>query len=548
MATNGESDAQLTALPTEHPATAPPRDIPLSETATKEVDTTLADDVRRSDSTTKDGAHKHAEEAVVPKDADQAYEFLHSADVDNSSDTSFVDLARLRRRIDWRLVPFLWLCYTMCWLDKSIINYANVMGLTQQLKLKGNEFSDSVTFFYTALTLAEIPTGFILNKVPAQKWLAINVILWGISTACVAAAKGYHSLLAARIFVAIFEAAVAPCLLLMVSQWYTKSEQATRFALWYTGLGVGQIIGGIQSYGFLHVHHPSFSGWRIMFVVMGCITVVVGFFTLFFVPETPMKAKYLANHEKAALLRHIAANRTGVSNTRFVAAQVIELLLDIQIWWLMAITCSVAITSGVIASYSSTLLKNFGYSAYNSALLNAISGVVSIFAALASGYGVRKFGNRWAFIIAVILPSILGGALMTFMPRKHKSSILAGIYLVNTCTATLPIIYQWTAANIAGHTKRPVAMGFVTAAFGIASLIGPQTFRAKDAPLYQPARLTVLITLCFSAALTAGLAGYYTFENKRRDREGAQGEGKAEDELMWGNLTDKQNPAFRYVI
>lgn len=78
---------------------------------------------------------------------------------------------------------------------------------------------------------------FILQKVSAPKWLGINVALWGVATACTAAAKDYHSLLAARIFLGIFEAAVAPALMLISSQWYTKFEQAPRFSLWYCGLG-----------------------------------------------------------------------------------------------------------------------------------------------------------------------------------------------------------------------------------------------------------------------------------------------------------------------
>ncbi|KAF2155937.1 MFS transporter [Myriangium duriaei CBS 260.36] len=485
--------------------------------------------------------------AQTPRDADQAFNFLASLNV-SVDEVLAVNLNQLRRRIDYRLVPYLFLCYSMCWLDKAILNYANVMGLQKELKLKGNEFSNANTFFYTALTIAELPTGFILNKVSAQKWLGVNVILWGISTACVAASQNYQSLLATRILVGVFEAGVAPCLLLLISQWYTRSEQAPRYAIWYCGLGVGQIVGGLESFGFQHVHHPAFSGWRIMFVMMGAITILVGFFTFFFVAEYPMEAKYLSNIEKAALLQHISVNRTGVVNKHFVAPQLVELLLDIQIWWLVAITISVAITSGVISSYSTTLLANFGYTPKSAALLNSLSGIVSIVSALGSGFAVRKMGNRWLWIIILIMPSILGAGLMSFMPRKNKAGILAGIYLVNTCTATLPHIYQWTASNIAGHTKRPIAMGFVTAAFGIASLIGPQTFRAKDAPLYQPARLTVLVTLSFAALLTAGLALYYAWENRRRDRTHESIVMGSDEEEKWGNLTDRQNPAFRYVL
>ncbi|PNS20656.1 High-affinity nicotinic acid transporter [Sphaceloma murrayae] len=497
-----------------------------------------------------------------PQDADQAYIFLSRIQVP-VHEVLAVHLPSLRRRIDYRLIPFMWLCYTMCWLDKAILNYAAVMGLPRDLMLEGNNFSNANTFFYVATTVAELPTGFILTKVPAAKWasprpspprcphltylqMGINVILWGVATAAVAASRDYYSLVATRVLVGVFEAAVAPCLILLISQWYTKSEQSPRFCFWYAGLGTGQIVGGLQSFGFQHVANPSFAGWRIMFVTMGSITVVLGVFTLVFLAENPMKAKFLTNAEKAALLHHISINQTGVVNRRFKWSQVRELLADVQIWWLMVITILVCTTSGVISSYSSTLLNNFGYTSKQAALLNSMSGFISILSAVGSGIGVRKGGHRWVWIVALLLPSILGAGLMSFMPRSQKSGILAGIYLVNTCTATLPHIYQWTAANIAGHTKRPVAIGLVTAAFGVASTIGPQTFQARDAPLYQPARLTVLTTLCAGAALTGLLGLFYRRENTRRDAVGGS-EGPADAE-RWGNLTDKMNAKFRYVL
>ena len=168
------------------------------------------------------------------------------------------------------------------------------------------------------------------------------MILWGIATGCTAAAHGYTSLLAARIFLGIFEAAIAPSLMLISSQWYTKSEQAPRFSIWYAGLGVGQIIGGIVSYAFQQVEKPEFSGWRIMFVVLGVVTVLIGLVTLFILPDTPMKARFLSESEKVALLKHVAINQTGIGQKKYKPAQVFAVLLDAQIWLMTLLTILVS--------------------------------------------------------------------------------------------------------------------------------------------------------------------------------------------------------------
>lgn len=132
--------------------------------------------------------------------------------------------------------------------------------------------------------------------------------------------------------------------MLISSQYYTKSEQAPRFTIWYMGLGVAQIIGGLISFGFQHVHHASLEGWRIMFLVLGLVTSVVGGLTFFFIPDTPMKAPWLSDSEKVALLQHVSENQTGVWSTTLNMKQIWEAVLDVQLWLLTVITILVCLT------------------------------------------------------------------------------------------------------------------------------------------------------------------------------------------------------------
>lgn len=181
-----------------------------------------------------------------------------------------------------------------------------------------------------------MPTAYFLQKVPAAKWLGANVILWGIATATGAAAHNYATLLVTRVFLGIFEATIAPSLMLISSQWYTKSEAAPRFSFWYLGLGLGQIIGGIVSFGFQHVSpNAQLSGWRIMFVTLGCLTVLIGLWTFFLLPDTPMKAKWLSGREKVVLLKHVSVNQTGIQNRKFRWKEIAEALTDPQLYLLL---------------------------------------------------------------------------------------------------------------------------------------------------------------------------------------------------------------------
>jgi H+/gluconate symporter-like permease len=138
---------------------------------------------------------------------------------------------------------------------------------------------------------------------------------------------------------------------------------------------------------------------------------------------------------------------------------------------------------------------------------------------------------------------------MSFLPSTNRSGCLAGIYLVNAVVAPLPILYSLTAANFSGPTKRAFAAAVVSGSFSIGNIIGPQTFQARDAPEYRPAKLAVMGTQAGCAAVTIVLFGYYVWENRKRDAK----EGKlkeSEDKFMeagaWATTTDKEDKEFRY--
>jgi MFS family permease len=182
-----------------------------------------------------------------------------------------------------------------------------------------------------------------LQKTPPAKWLGANVFLWGVAAAAGAGARDYRTLLVSRIFLGIFEATIGPSLMLLSSQYYTKSEAAPRFTLWYMGLGVAQILGGLISFGFQHVKHNSFQGWRVMFLVLGLITSLTGVLTFIFLPDAPMKAKWLTDREKVALLKHVSVNQTGVWSSDFNFKQIWEAVRDVQLWFMTIITMLVCL-------------------------------------------------------------------------------------------------------------------------------------------------------------------------------------------------------------
>lgn len=385
------------------------------------------------------------------KNADAALDFLrHEGDV---QPMTAADEKQLVRTIDWYIMPLMWSCYCLQYLDKTLLNYANVMGLQEDANVTKDQFSNLALFFYVSYLAFEFPHGYGMQRLPTAKYLGSMVFLWGVIVAVTSACKNYGALVATRVLLGCFESAVAPSLILVTTMWYKKEEQPLRTGIWYLGVGTGTILGSLISFGFQHYESDAFTSWQIMFLVVGLVTCVIGALVVWILPDNPMRSR-LTHEQKVWAIERLRENQTGIENKHFKPAQVVECFLDPQTWLLMLITISSNVPNGAVSSYQATIIKGFGYDSKTTALLQIPSGGVSIVSIIMATYLAGRYNQRGINVITLLIPGILGGCLLAFAPDGNKPAKLIGNYLTNCIGATLPLLYSWVGANYAGHTKK----------------------------------------------------------------------------------------------
>jgi hypothetical protein len=118
------------------------------------------------------------------------------------------------------------------------------------------------------------------------------------------------------------------------------------------------------------------------------------------------------------------------------------------------ITIATMVPNGAISSFQATIIQQFGFTSMQTALLQIPSGAISIICIISATYLAGRFNMRGVQIIALLIPAIIGGALMAFLPEDDKIGKLMGCYLMNTVGSSLPLVYSYAGANYAGHTKK----------------------------------------------------------------------------------------------
>jgi hypothetical protein len=74
------------------------------------------------------------------------------------------------------------------------------------------------------------------------------------------------------------------------------------------------------------------------------------------------------------------------------------------------------------------------------------------------------------------------------------------------------------------------------------NILGPLTFRNSDAPLYLPAKLSIVVVDSVAIAAAVALLCYYRWQNKKRDAAVVEHTRDVE----FADLTDRENMEFRY--
>ena len=89
--------------------------------------------------------------------------------------------ARARRRVAYRLLPFVFLIYVVNFIDRVNVSFAN-LRMSADLGFSDRVYGLGVGMFYLTYVLFEIPGAIIVERWSARKWVARIMISWGVVT------------------------------------------------------------------------------------------------------------------------------------------------------------------------------------------------------------------------------------------------------------------------------------------------------------------------------------------------------------------------------
>ncbi|BAH40855.1 major facilitator superfamily protein [Gemmatimonas aurantiaca T-27] len=362
-------------------------------------------------------------------------------------------------RIARRLLPLLFLCYIVAYLDRVNVGFAKLQ-MAAELQWSDAIYGFGAGIFFLGYFLFEVPSNLLLERVGARRWIARIMISWGIISSLFAfvdripwgplpamfgVAPDVFGFYALRLLLGIAEAGFFPGIILYLTYWFPAARRARTVAWFMTAIAFANVIGGPLSGLIMDVFDGSgaWSGWRWLFVLEGIPSVFMGVAVLRWLPDGPRQASWLSAHDCDVVERRLAADQEARTSQTQAAgreqmsgghgpATVKAAMTDRRVWALAFVYFAGTVSLYGVNFWMPTLIQELGIdrTAYlRVGLLSMIPWGVAGLAMVWAGQNSDRTGERRWHVAGALAVTAAGHATLSLVGHAVIPSLI-GLALV----------------------------------------------------------------------------------------------------------------------
>ena len=394
------------------------------------------------------------------------------------------------KKVAGKLIPFLFLCYIVAFLDRVNVGFAKLQ-MASDLQFSDAIYGFGAGIFFIGYFIFEVPSNVILEKVGARVWIARIMITWGLISAafmftgdihwgsiatlfhCTDAQFTFYFL---RFWLGVAEAGFFPGVILYLTYWFPGARRAKMVALFMTAIGTAQLIGSPVS-GAIMQYMDGFAGWhgwQWLFLLEGIPSVIIGIMVLFILPDGPKKTTWLTEPERDLLVRRIEednASKSGLAGKHHMG----DAFKDGRVWALAFVYFALATCFYALGFWMPTIIQELGIDKKDYLKVGLVSMIpwgTSIAAMVYWGSHSDRTGERRWHCAAGMLVVMAGLLLLAYAPKAPVTAMIALTLITSGWAGCVCTFWSLPTAFLSG-TAAAAGIAWINSVGNLGGFVGP---------------------------------------------------------------------------
>jgi sugar phosphate permease len=295
----------------------------------------------------------------------------------------------------YRIIPVVFITYSLAYLDRANFGFAVAGGMDKDLNITPSVASLLGSLFFLGYFFFQIPGAIYAAHKSSKKLIFWSLILWGAFAAATGMVSNVAVLVVIRFMLGVVESAVMPAMLILLSQWFTKTERSRANTFLILGNPATVLWMSVLS-GYL-IHSM---GWRWLFIIQGAPAILWALVWWKLISEKPKDAPWLSNAEKQQLEERLLEEQQGIKPVKNYAkafrSKVVILMCIQYLLWSVGLYGFVMWLPSIINAAPNSDIVSTGW-------LSSVPYILAIFCMLGASYFSDKTLKRKIFIWPFLL-------------------------------------------------------------------------------------------------------------------------------------------------
>ncbi|WP_052148304.1 MFS transporter [Paraburkholderia sacchari] len=354
------------------------------------------------------------------------------------------DVDATYRKILFRLLPLLIVCYVCAYLDRVNISFAKLQFMSD-LGFSEAAYGLGAGLFFLGYVLFEVPSNLLMQRIGARRTLLRIMVTWGVISSATMFVKTPMQFYVLRVLLGVAEAGFFPGVLFYLTIWFPSARRGRVTGYLMASTALAGIIGGPVS-AWIMVHMAGLlglKGWQWLLLAEGLPSLLLGALAFLILSDRPADARWLSDKEKAIVLGQLRADEGSSARGHAAGHAILKVLGQPRIYVAIVAYFCVIMPFNAIGFWTPTILKDMGIK--NLIHVGWLSSLVFIAAAMGTwilGASSDHFKERrWHLLISSAVMAVCFGMLPLAL---HSQGIAIAMLGVAAAASYGAFVVFWT--------------------------------------------------------------------------------------------------------